>query len=126
MYDLMRELYPICRSITGDGVRQTLEILGRHVPLRVTEVPSGTEVLDWTAPKEWNIRGGGIARVGGQGIVDFAESNLHVLNYSTSVKKRISRVELEEHLYSIPEHPDWVPYRTSYYAERWGFCLSQK
>ncbi len=126
MYALMRELYPICRSITGNGVRQTLEILGRQVPLRVTEVPSGTEVLDWTVPKEWNIRGGWIATVGGDRVIDFAKSNLHVLNYSTSVNRRISRAELEEHLYSIPEQPDWVPYRTSYYAERWGFCLSQK
>jgi aminopeptidase-like protein len=126
MYALMRELYPICRSITGNGVRQTLEILGRQVPLRVTEVPTGTEVLDWTVPKEWNIRGGWIATVGGDRVVDFAKSNLHVLNYSTSVNRRISRAELEEHLYSIPEQPDWVPYRTSYYAERWGFCLSQK
>jgi aminopeptidase-like protein len=126
MYALMRELYPICRSITGNGVRQTLEILGRQVPLQVTEVPSGTEVLDWTVPKEWNIRGGWIARVGGERVVDFASSNLHVLNYSTSVNRRISRAELEGHLYSIPDQPDWVPYRTSYYAERWGFCLSQK
>ncbi len=127
MYALVRELYPICRSITGDGVRQTLEILGRHVPLSLTELPTGADVLDWTVPKEWNIKGGWIQKLNGERVLDFASSNLHVLNYSTPVpRRRISRAELEPHLHSLPEHPDWVPYRTSYYAERWGFCLSQR
>jgi aminopeptidase-like protein len=130
MYELMRELYPICRSITGNGARETLSIIGRHLPpelpLRVTEVASGTEVLDWTVPKEWNIRGGYIETLSGQRVVDFANHNLHVLNYSAPVDRRISREELDTHLYSLPDHPDWIPYRTSYYAERWGFCLSQR
>lgn len=126
MFELIAELYPICRSITGDGVRRTLELIGRHVPLRVTEVPSGTDVLDWTVPREWNISGGYIQRLSGEKVVDFAESNLHVLSYSTPVDRRITRAELDEHLFSLPEHPDWIPYRTSYYAERWGFCLTQR
>jgi aminopeptidase-like protein len=126
MYELVRQLYPICRSITGDGVRATLDLLAAHVPLQITEVPSGTEVLDWTVPREWNIKAGWIASVGGRKLVDFADCNLHVLSYSTPIRQRISRAELESHLYSLPEHPDWIPYRTSYYAERWGFCLSQR
>jgi aminopeptidase-like protein len=126
MYELMAELYPVCRSITGDGVRQTLAILGRHVPLQVSEVPSGTDVLDWTVPNEWNIRGGWIQTLGGQRVLDFENHNLHVLNYSTPIQRRISREELDAHLYSIPERPDWIPYRTSYYAERWGFCLTER
>jgi aminopeptidase-like protein len=126
MYALMAELYPICRSITGDGVRDTLAILGRHVPLELSEVPSGTDVLDWTVPKEWNVRGGWIQTLSGQRVLDFENHNLHVLNYSTPIKRRITREELDAHLYSIPERPDWIPYRTSYYAERWGFCLSQR
>lgn len=130
MYDLVRELYPICRSITGNGVRQTLQLigsaLGPELPLQISEIPSGTDVLDWTVPKEWNIRGGWIQRLSGERVIDFERNNLHVLNYSTPVRQRISRAELEPHLYSLPDHPDWVPYRTSYYAERWGFCLSQR
>jgi aminopeptidase-like protein len=126
MFELIRELYPICRSITGDGARRTLEIIGRYIPLQVTEVPSGTEVLDWTVPREWNIKGGYIQTLSGQRVIDFAEHNLHVLNYSVPVDRRISREELDGHLWSIPEHPDWIPYRTSYYAERWGFCVSQR
>ena len=126
MFELIRELYPICRSITGDGARRTLEIIGRYIPLQVTEVPSGTEVLDWTVPREWNIKGGYIQTLSGQRVIDFAEHNLHVLNYSVPVDRRISREELDGHLWSLPEHPDWIPYRTSYYAERWGFCLSQR
>ncbi len=130
MYDLVRELYPICRSITGNGVRQTLQLiaraLGPELPLEVSEVPTGTEVLDWTVPKEWNIKGGWIQRLNGERVIDFERCNLHVLNYSTPIRQRISRAELEPHLYSLPEQPDWVPYRTSYYAERWGFCLSQR
>lgn len=130
MYELMRELYPICRSITGEGVRRTLSIIGRHlpaeVPLAVTEVPSGTEVLDWTVPKEWNIRAGYIQTLSGRRVIDFSDHNLHVLSYSTPVDRRISREELDAHLHSLPEHPGWIPYRTSYYAERWGFCLSQR
>jgi aminopeptidase-like protein len=126
MYALVRELYPICRSITGNGLRQSLQIIGRRVPLQITELPTGSEVLDWTVPKEWNIRAGWIQRLSGERVIDFERCNLHVLNYSTPVRQRIRRAELDAHLHSLPEHPDWIPYRTSYYAETWGFCLSQR
>lgn len=125
MLDLVRELYPICRSITGNGVRQTLEILARRTPMTVHEVPSGTRVLDWTVPKEWNIRDAWIKDLQGQRVVDFKRSNLHVVNYSAPVSRRIALADLKPHLFSLPDHPDWVPYRTSYYNESWGFCVSQ-
>jgi len=125
MHELISELYPICRSITGDGVRQTLEIVGREIPLDVSEVPTGTSVLDWTVPREWNIRDAWIKDKGGNRIVDFRECNLHVVSYSTPIHATVSRDELEQHLYSLPDQPAWVPYRTSYYQETWGFCLSE-
>ena len=124
MHRLITELYPICRSITGNGVRETLAILRGHIPLEVVEVPSGTKVFDWTVPKEWNIRDAYVKNAKGEKIIDFGKSNLHVLNYSSPVKKKVSLAELKEHLYTIPEHPDWIPYRTSYYRENWGFCMS--
>ena len=126
MESLMRELYPICRSITGNGVRHTLQILQGRIPLTVHEVPSGTQVFDWTVPKEWNIRGAFIKNGRGDKIVDFADCNLHVVGYSVPFKGRLSLEELKQHLFALPEHPDWIPYRTSYYKETWGFCLSQK
>lgn len=124
MHRLVTELYPICRSITGNGVRETLEMLKRHIPLQVVEVPTGTRVFDWTVPKEWNIRDAYVKNADGEKIIDFKKSNLHVLNYSSPVNKRVSLAELKEHLFTIPEHPDWIPYRTSYYKENWGFCMS--
>jgi aminopeptidase-like protein len=126
MYQLMGELYPICRSITGEGVRQTLEIIKKHIPVTVHEVPSGAKVFDWTVPKEWNIKDAYVRNSKGEKIVDFKKSNLHVLHYSTPVSKKVTLEELKEHLFTIPEHPDWIPYRTSYYQENWGFCLSHK
>lgn len=126
MHRLMAELYPICRSITGDGVRQTLEIIGRHVSLDVSEVPSGTQVFDWTVPKEWNIRDAWIKNAKGERVVDFRKSNLHVVSYSVPVHRRMPFSELRGHLYSLPEHPDWIPYRTSYYNENWAFCVSHR
>jgi aminopeptidase-like protein len=124
MLRLIEELYPICRSITGDGVRRTLDLIGRHIPLEVHEVPSGTRVFDWTVPKEWNIRDAYVIDPDGNKIIDFKASNLHVLNYSVPVDARVTLDELKKHLYTLPEHPDWIPYRTSYYQERWGFCLT--
>lgn len=124
MYRLIEELYPICRSITGDGVRRTLDIIGRHMPLQRREVPSGTRVFDWTVPKEWNIRDAYIRDPSGTKIVDFARSNLHVVSYSQPVHARLPLSELRTRLHSIPEHPEWIPYRTSYYNETWGFCLA--
>lgn len=126
MYACVSEMFPICRSITGNGVRQTLEILKNIIPLETHEVSSGTPVFDWEVPKEWNIRGGYIKNSKGETIVDFADSNLHILNYSIPVDKKVTLQELKSHLFYLPEHPDWIPYRTSYYKEDWGFCLSHK
>jgi aminopeptidase-like protein len=126
MYALVRELYPICRSITGDGVRETLRRVGAHIALKVHEVPTGTQVFDWTVPKEWNIRDAYVKDPSGAKVVDFRKSNLHVLNYSTPFRGKMPLAELRPHLYTLPDHPDWVPYKTSYYQERWGFCLSQR
>ncbi len=124
MYKLICELYPICRSITGNGIRETLNVLKRYIPLEIHEVPTGTGVFDWTVPKEWNIRDAYIKNSQGERIIDFQKSNLHVLNYSVPVKRKISLAELKKHLFTLPDHPDWIPYRTSYYKENWGFCLS--
>lgn len=124
MYQLMVELYPICRSITGNGVRETLNIIKEHIPLTIHEIPTGTKVFDWTVPKEWNIKDAYVKNSKGEKTIDFKKSNLHVLNYSVPVKKRVSLEELKEHLFTVPEYPDWIPYRTSYYKENWGFCIS--
>lgn len=127
MYDLAVRLFPICRSITGDGFRQSLGIIREHVPeMQVFEVPSGAEVFDWTVPKEWNIRGGWIRRKDGETVIDFRDSNLHVLGYSVPIHQMVSREELLEHVYTQSEQPDWIPYVTSYYKERWGFCMSER
>jgi aminopeptidase-like protein len=126
MYRLIEDLYPICRSITGDGVRETLRRIGRFVPLMIHEVPTGTKVFDWTIPREWNIREAHIKNREGEKIVDFLRSNLHVLNYSIPVHKVVTREELRAHVHTLPEYPEWIPYRTSYYKEAWGFCLSQR
>jgi aminopeptidase-like protein len=125
MHAFMRELFPICRSITGDGVRETLAAVGRRIPLELHEVPSGTNVLDWTVPEEWNIEDAYIAK-GGRRVVDFRESNLHVVNYSEPVRAVMPFAELRPHLHTLPEHPEWIPYRTSYYSRAWGFCLAQR
>jgi aminopeptidase-like protein len=124
LYGLVERLYPICRSITGDGVRETLAILREYVPIEIREVPSGTQVFDWEVPREWNIADAYVKSPDGERVVDFHASSLHVLGYSVPVPpRRLTLEELRPHLYSLPEHPDWIPYRTSYYAERWGFCL---
>jgi aminopeptidase-like protein len=125
MHRLMTELYPICRSITGNGVRETLQILKKHVPIEVHNVPTGTKVFDWTVPKEWNIKDAYVKNLRGERVIDFQQSNLHVVNYSVPVKKRISLPEVRGHLFTLPDYPDWVPYRTSYYNDSWGFCLTQ-
>ncbi|MEV0353177.1 DUF4910 domain-containing protein [Nonomuraea sp. NPDC050680] len=123
MHQLVERLYPLCRSITGDGVRRTLEIVGEHIALNVHEVPTGTQVLDWNVPKEWNIRDAYVKDPTGAKVVDFAESNLHVVGYSVPVSARMPLAELRGHLHTLPDQPGLIPYRTSYYAEDWGFCL---
>ncbi|QKV20542.1 DUF4910 domain-containing protein [Oricola thermophila] len=125
-YALAAEIYPLCRSITGNGVRQTLDILARHIPLERVEVPTGTPMFDWTAPREWNIRDAWVKDPSGRKVIDFKASNLHVLNYSVPVHKKVSLAELKEHCFTLPDQPDLIPYRTSYHAERWGFCLSHR
>jgi aminopeptidase-like protein len=126
MYRLISDLYPICRSITGDGARKSLHILSQYISLEVYEVPTGTQVFDWSIPKEWNIRDAYIKNAEGKKVVDFHTSNLHVLNYSIPIHRTMPLSELKAHLFSMPSHPDWVPYRTSYYKETWGFCLSHR
>jgi aminopeptidase-like protein len=120
------KIYPICRSITGDGVRETLREIGAHIPLTVCEVPTGTAVFDWTIPSEWNIRDAYIKNSHGQKVVDFGQSNLHVMSYSVPVRRRMSLAELKQHIHTLPEQPDLVPYRTSYYAENWAFCMAHR
>ena len=124
LYSLIRELYPICRSITGAGFRETIAHIGKEIPLEVHEVPSGTQVFDWIVPKEWNIRDAYVKNTRGERIIDFRSHNLHVVNYSVPVHRKMSLAELRTHLHTLPDHPDWIPYRTSYYKENWGFCLS--
>ncbi len=126
MHALIARLYPICRSITGEGVRETLRVIREQVPIEVREVPSGTKVFDWTVPKEWNIRDAWIKNSAGERLVDFRALNLHVVSYSTPVQRRMSFAELQGHLHTAAGQPDWVPYRTTYYKEDWGFCLSEK
>ena len=124
MYQLISELFPICRSITGNGVRQTLRLIQQHVSLQVHEVPTGTKVLDWTVPREWNVEDAYVRNSAGEKVIDFRRSNLHLLNYSTPIRQTMPLSELKQHLFSIPDRPDWIPYRTSYYKDNWGFCLS--
>lgn len=118
-------LWPICRSITGNGLRESLKILSEIIPLQLTEVPTGTKVFDWEVPKEWNIRDAHIITPDGKKICDFKVNNLHVMNYSIPVDQEISFEELDKHLFSLPNMPDAIPYLTSYYRETWGFCISQ-
>jgi len=126
MHALVTDLYPLCRSITGEGLRETLRRLQKHVPLEIHEVKSGTPVLDWTVPKEWNIRDAYVADAKGTRVIDFKRSSLHVLNYSTPIRTKMPLAELRPHLFTLPDHPDWVPYRTSYYSEAWGFCAAHR
>lgn len=124
MHAFIGQMYPLCRSITGAGFRETLSLINRHIPLKIHEVPTGTPVFDWTVPKEWNIRDAYIKDLTGKRVIDFRKSNLHVVSYSIPVRATLTLAELKGHLFTLPEQPDWVPYRTSYYRETWGFCIS--
>ena len=126
MHEFISRLYPICRSISGNGVRSTLDLVSERIPLSVSEVPSGTTVFDWTIPLEWNIRDAYLNDPSGRRVVSFSDSNLHVLNYSAPVRRKIPFSELRTHIFTDPAHPDAVPYRTSYYRENWGFCMSHR
>ncbi len=120
------ELYPICRSITGNGVRKTLELIGRRIPLEMREVPTGSQIFDWEVPLEWNIDDAWIADRDGRRVVDFRAHNLHIVSYSEPVRAILSLEELKQRLHSLPKHPDRIPYRTSYYRRQWGFCLRHR
>lgn len=122
----MTDLFPICRSITGNGVRQTLARVAAEIPLEITEVPSGTPVFDWEVPREWNVREAWIEDERGDRIVDLRNHTLHLMSYSVPVDAVMTLDELRPHLHSIPERPDWIPYRTTYYRDDWGFCLEHR
>jgi len=126
LHGLMEELFPVPRSLTGDGVRATLARIGEDVPLRTVELPTGTQVFDWTLPREWNVREAWVEGPDGARVVDVADSSLHLLGYSVPVDTTVDLATLGEHLYTDPRDPDVVPYRTSYWAERWGFCTSRR
>jgi aminopeptidase-like protein len=126
MHQWATVLFPLNRSLTGDGVRQTLAFIKEHLPnLKIIEVPSGTDAFDWKVPKEWAIEDAWIADLTGKKLIDFKRNNLHVMGYSVPVDKIVSRDELESHLFSLPDLPDAIPYVTSYYKENYGFCLTQ-
>jgi len=126
MYRLIEHLFPICRSISGNGVRETLQIIQNHIPITIHEISTGTKVFDWVVPKEWNVVDAYIMDETGNKIIDFKENNLHLVGYSTPINRTLTLSQLQEHLYSLPEQPEAIPYVTSYYKERWGFCISQK
>lgn len=126
LYAHVTAMFPICRSITGDGLRATLRYISEHIPLHVTEVPSGAQVLDWVVPFEWNVRGAKLMSLDGRTLIDFAQNNLHLVNYSEPFDGIVSRDELDLHLHSLPEQPDLIPYVTSYYKRDWGFCLAHR
>ncbi len=126
LHNHVATLFPICRSITGAGLRQTLDYIGTHLPLQVHNIPSGTRVLDWEIPPEWTVRGASISTLDGHKLIDFEDNNLHLLQYSTPLDRIVTHEELDAHLYSLPEQPSLIPYRTSYYTPNWGFCLADR
>lgn len=123
MYALATELFPLCRSITGAGLRQSLTRIGHEIPVQIHEVPSHTPVFDWEIPLEWEAREAFINGPNGERVVDFRDNNLHLVHYSVPFRGTLSLEQLRPHLHSLPQHPDWIPYRSSYYNETWGFCL---
>jgi aminopeptidase-like protein len=126
IYELVRELYPICRSIAGEGLRETLRRLRRYVDLTIHEVPTGTQVFDWVVPREWTIRDAYIRSASGERVVDFRDTNLHVMNYSVPVHAVMDLAELRPHIFTLPDQPDLIPYRKSYFEDSWGFCMAHR
>lgn len=126
MHNLISDLYPICRSITGEGVRETLRRIQKRIPLEIHEVASGTKVFDWTVPLEWNVTDAYVKDKTGARVIDFKANNLHLMSYSTPLRKTMRLADLKPHLFTLPDHPDWIPYRTSYYQQNWGFCLRHR
>lgn len=124
IYNLIKRLYPICRSITGEGVRESLNIIKEYIPLNIKSLASGTKVFDWTIPKEWSIRQAYIKNSKGEKFCDFSVNNLNVVNYSIPINTKMKLEELKKYIHTIPAKPDWIPYVTSYYKENWGFCMS--
>ncbi|MDD4910391.1 MAG: DUF4910 domain-containing protein [Candidatus Omnitrophica bacterium] len=125
MYSMLKRLFPLCRSITGNGVRESLRILQEYIPLRTYEVPTGTGAFDWVVPKEWNIKDAYVMDENDVRVIDFKKNNLHIMGYSVAVDKMLTLPELQGHLFSFPDRPEAIPYVTSYYKERWGFCVSE-
>jgi aminopeptidase-like protein len=126
LYEFAARLYPICRSITGAGVRETLQLIGARIPLVIHEVRSGTRVFDWEVPAEWNIEDASVSDADGRRVIDFRKHNLHLVSYSEPTRATLSRAELLKRVHVLTEHPDWIPYRTSYYERSWGFCMSAR
>jgi aminopeptidase-like protein len=126
VHSLAAEIFPLARSLTGEGVRETLRLVGEHVPLELTEVPTGTAIFDWTAPREWNVRDAWIADSEGRRVIDYHANNLHLVGYSVPIRKTMLGAELQEHLYSLPDRPDSIPYRTAYWTDTWGFCVTER
>ena len=123
MYNLLKELYPICRSLTGKGVLDTFEIIKKNIPLKIYKIPSGKKVFDWEIPNEWNIKDAYVTDSNGKKIIDFKEHNLHIMSYSEPIDRIMTYIELKEHIFTLEKHPNWIPYRTSYYKKNWGFCM---
>lgn len=124
IFELATRIYPICRSLAGDGVRETLAIIGEHLPLNIHEIPTGIQLYDWQAPQEWVIRDAYIKDSSGNRIVDFARHNLHVVNFSVPVRAKLPLDILKQHIHTLPDQPDLIPYRTCYHTEAWGFCMT--
>jgi aminopeptidase-like protein len=124
IYDLVSELFPICRSLAGPGVIQTLDIICKHLPLKIHQIATGTQLFDWQAPQEWVIRDAFIMDSEGHRIVDFAQHNLHVVNFSVPIRTSLSLTALKEHIHTLPDQPDLIPYRTCYHNPQWGFCMA--
>ena len=126
LYEFAARLYPICRSITGAGVRETLQLIRARIPLAIHEVRSGTRLFDWQVPPEWNIEDASVSDADGRRVIDFRKHNLHLVSYSEPIRTTLSRAELLKRVHVLTEHPDWIPYRTSYYERSWGFCMSAR